>query len=80
MEKVYTQTRGCWLAVSAMCLLFLVIVPTAFGSPGEGATAKASPFPENMAEITFVVLSAVALFIIYLRARIRRVRRMHELS
>ncbi len=80
MEQGHTRTRFRWMAVTVMCLLFLVIVPTVFGAPGEGASAKAEPFPEHMAEMTFVVLSAVSLFIIYLRARIRRVRRMHELS
>ena len=71
------------LMASGMTVL-LMAAPAVLASPDvpdpAAQQAIVESMPDYLPEIAFVLLSTTAMFVIYLRSRVQRIRKMHEIQ
>jgi hypothetical protein len=85
LASVHGRRMRQFIAMLALGLMMLLVVaPAALAAPDGGDVSNqqaiVKEMPEFLPEVAFVLLSTAALFVIYIRSRIQRIRQMHEIS
>ncbi len=72
----------CTAVVSVALMWLLLAVSTVCASPDGGdmtaGQAIVESMPDYLPEVAFAVFSTVAMFAIYVRSRVQRIRKMHD--
>lgn len=72
----------CTAVVSVALMWLLIVASAAYASPDGGDTgggqAIVESMPDFLPEVAFAVFSTVAMFVIYVRSRVQRIRKMHD--